>query len=315
MSALAGIVLPVFLVIAMGWLAVMSGRFSTRAAEAVMKFAQGFAIPALLFRTVAHIDPARVFDWRLLASYYIGSLTIFLVGMLGAMWLFRRPADNAVAVGFAAMFPNSVLLGLPIMERAYGADALAPVFSIIAIHAPFCYFVGSVAMALARQRTGDGLLGSVIGLFNTLAHNPLLVALFLGFLFNFSGLTLPRVIDDALALLVRGALPAALFALGGILVAYRPEGDFKLIGWVVLLSLFGHPLIAWLMAHEVFALPFPLPQAAVVTAAMAPGVNTYLFASMNGTGQRVAASAVLVGTLASIITASFWLHLLGGSGG
>ncbi len=312
MTTLAGIVLPVFLVIAMGWLAVVSRRFPAGAAEAVMKFAQGFAIPALLFRTVAQIDPGKVLDWRLLVSYYTGSLTVFLVGMAGAMLLFRRPADNAVAVGFAAMFPNSVLLGLPIMERAYGEDALAPIFAIIAFHAPFCYLVGSVAMAFARRSRGGGIWRSLRTLASTLAHNPLLVALFLGFLFNLSGLALPKVIDDALLLLVRGALPAALFALGGILVAYRPEGDLRLIAWVVVLSLFLHPTIAWAMGRWAFALPFPMSEAAVVTAAMAPGVNAYLFASMNGTGQRVAASAVLVGTLLSILTASFWLHLLAG---
>ncbi len=312
MSQLAGIVLPVFLVIAMGWLAVVSRRFPVGAAEAVMQFAQGFAIPALLFRTVARIDPGRVLDWRLLVSYYTGSLTVFLVGLAGAMLLFRRPADNAVAVGFAAMFPNSVLLGLPIMERAYGEDSLAPIFAIIAFHAPFCYLVGSVAMAFARRGRGFGIWRTSLALVSTLARNPLLIALFLGFLFNLSGLTLPGVIDDALVLLVRGALPAALFALGGILVAYRPEGDLRLIGWVVLLSLLLHPAIVWAMGREILALPFPAGEAAVTTAAMAPGINAYLFASMHGTGKRVAASAVLTGTLLSILTASLWLHLLGG---
>jgi len=43
---------------------------------------------------------------------------------------------------------------------------------------------------------------------------------------------------------------------------------------------------------------------------MAPGVNAYLFASIYGTAKRVAASAVLIGTAASIGTATLWLALL-----
>ena len=35
--------------------------------------------------------------------------------------------------------------------------------------------------------------------------------------------------NDALSLIVRAALPAALFALGGVLIQYRPEGDSKTI--------------------------------------------------------------------------------------
>jgi malonate transporter and related proteins len=47
-----------------------------------------------------------------------------------------------------------------------------------------------------------------------------------------------------------------------------------------------------------------------VTSAMAPGVNAFLFANMYGQARRVAASAVLLGTAVSIVTASFWLVLL-----
>jgi predicted permease len=47
---------------------------------------------------------------------------------------------------------------------------------------------------------------------------------------------------------------------------------------------------------------------------MAPGVNTYIFASMYARGQAVAASAVLIGTLLSVGTVSIWLAALGGIG-
>jgi malonate transporter len=48
-----------------------------------------------------------------------------------------------VAIGFVPLFANSVLLGLPITERAYGADALAGNFAIISIHAAYCYLSAS----------------------------------------------------------------------------------------------------------------------------------------------------------------------------
>ncbi|MCK4713643.1 MAG: AEC family transporter, partial [Marinosulfonomonas sp.] len=58
-----------------------------------------------------------------------------------------------------------------------------------------------------------------------------------------------------------------------------------------------------------------LPQgafrSAVLTSAMAPGINAYIFANMYGVARRVAASAVLLGTAATIFTAWIWLGLLG----
>ncbi len=43
---------------------------------------------------------------------------------------------------------------------------------------------------------------------------------------------------------------------------------------------------------------------------MAPGVNAYIFANMYGVAKRVAASAVLVATAASLATTWVWLNVL-----
>ena len=103
------------------------------------------------------------------------------------------------------------------------------------------------------------------------------------------------------------ALPAALFALGGILVRYRPEGDIKVIAMVCVLSLLVHPSVTWLLADRTFRLDRDLIRSSVITAAMAPGINAYIFANMYERAKRVAASSVLVGTALSIITVSAWL--------
>ena len=51
-------------------------------------------------------------------------------------------------------------------------------------------------------------------------------------------------------------------------------------------------------------------RSAVMTAAMAPGVNAYIFANMYGKARRVAASAVLIGTALSVFTAWLWIAIL-----
>jgi predicted permease len=43
---------------------------------------------------------------------------------------------------------------------------------------------------------------------------------------------------------------------------------------------------------------------------MAPGVNAYVFANMYGVARRVAASAVLIATGLTVLTAWFWISVL-----
>ena len=303
-------VLPVFLVIGFGYGAVRLKLFPDDMIDALTYFTQRFAIPVLLFAGIARLDLGVVFDWRLLLSFYSGAALCFVLGILGARLLFKRRPGEAVAVGFGALFSNSVLLGLPIMERAYGGEALAANFAIIAIHAPFCYLLGITAMEFARA-DGRSVPDTARAVAQAMFRNALMIGLALGFAVNLSGLPLPEWAWAAVDMVVRAALPVALFGLGGILSRYAIRKELAEVGMVSTLSLLLHPFIAYVLTAHVFDLPIELVRGTVVTAAMAPGINSYVFANMYGRAEGLAASVVLLATALSVITISGWLWLLG----
>lgn len=305
MQALSDVILPVFLLIGAGYLAVWRGFFSDSGVDGLMKFTQNFAIPCLLFQGIATLDLSAGFNLPLLASFYGGAFACFGLGIAGARLLFGRPWTDSVAIGFCALFSNSVLLGLPITERAFGPDALEGNFSIIALHAPVMYLLGVTTMELVRG-AGQGLGRSARAVARSMFHNALIVGIGLGLVVNLTNFPVPIVVDDAISLLARAALPAALFGLGGDLVRYRPEGDMKVILMVAFLSLVVHPLLSSGLAHAV-DLDRDAMRSVVLTAAMAPGINTYIFANMYGAARRVAASGVLISTAVSVLTVWVWL--------
>ena len=308
MSALLDVTLPVFLVIGFGYLAVFTKLFSAQGVQFLMHFAQSFAIPCLLFKAIWLLDLTTAFDARLLGSYYTGSLISFTVGLLGARILFKRGWPDAVVIGFCCLFANSVLLGLPITERAFGEEALAPNYAIVSLHAPFAYILGTTAMEIARAK-GVGVK-ALAGTAYQIAVNPLMAGIGLGFVANLVNLKLPDFAVQGLDLMIVAALPVALFGLGGVLAAYRPEGDLKVVLFICGVSLALHPLIVLGMSDYVTDLSDGQRRSAILTAAMAPGVNGYIFASLYGVALRVSASAVLVGTACSIVSVSLWLQIL-----
>jgi malonate transporter and related proteins len=303
------IVVPVFLVVGAGYLAVWARLFADSAVDGLMVFTQKFAIPCLLFSAIATLDLGADFDLSLLVSYYTGSTISFFAGMLGARLIFGRPMIDSVVIGFCGLMANSVLLGLAIGESAYGIDSLGPNYAIIALHAPFCYLLGIITMEIVRAEAGGPRLATRVlkGIFS----NALMIGIGLGFVVNLSGLPIPGVVDDALALMIRAALPAALFGLGGVLYRYKPEGDAGVIAMICAISLVLHPAIAWTMGSTVGNLSQGQLRAAVITAAMAPGVNTYIFADMYGAARRVVASSILIGTALTVLAASAWIWVLG----
>lgn len=309
MDALIGVILPVFLVIGTGYALTRSGFFSEALIDGLMRFSQGFAIPCLLFLAIANLDLKAGFNPALLISFYSGAILGFTSGVVGARLLFGRDWEDSIAIGFLCLFSNSVLLGLPITERAYGAAALSGNFAIVALHAPTCYGIGVTAMEIIRNR-GESPLRMARAVAVAMFRNALILAIVLGFAVNLLQITLPVAVEDALNMVARGALPCALVALGGVLVQYRPDGDLRTILYVCAVSLVLHPLITLSLGKTLALSPDHL-RSAVLTGAMAPGVNGYIFASLYGRAQRVAASSVLVATAASVVTIWVWLAILG----
>lgn len=308
MQALIDVILPVFLVIAAGYILTRQSYFPTGAVDGLMKYAQGVAVPCLLFLAIANLDLNSAVNPGLLASFYAGATSGFVLGVLGARYLIGRDWEDCVVIGFCCLFSNSVLLGLPITERAYGDATIAGTYAIVAFHAPFCYGLGIATMEIVKHR-GEPPIAALRSIAKAMFQNALVIAILLGFAVNLSGFPLPLVVSDGLGLIARSALPAALFALGGVLVQYRPEGDMKAIAMVCGIALIMHPAIAW-MVGTALSVPQDLFRAAVLTGSMAPGFNAYIFANMYGRAKRVAASSVLIATATSILTIWLWLLAL-----
>lgn len=308
MQALFDVILPVFVVIAAGYGVAALKIASDRTIDETLNFTQRFAIPVMLFLAISDLDIQTNFSFSLLISYYSGALTCFVIATLGAHFIFKRAIEDSIAIGFCALFSNTLMLGLPITERAYGTDALASNFVIISFHSAFCYLVGITAMETVRNRGGTPL-EALTKIAKAMFSNALVIGIALGFAVNLSGFTLPYVVREGLSMVGGSAIPIALVALGAVIYRYKPEGQIGPVVMVMILSLFVHPIVTYSLGSEL-SLSDAQIRSAVITAAVAPGINGYVFANMYNRAKRVAATTILASTLLSIPTVWVWLHIL-----
>lgn len=308
MQTLISVILPVFLILGFGYTAAWRGVFSQENVDGLMRYATNFAVPVLLFRAISTLDLAAEYNLPMMGSYYGAALISFAVGMLGARYIFGRNWEDATAIGFICLFSNSLMLGLPITERAYGTDALAGNYAIMSIHAAFCYGVGITTMEIIRARHTRKLL-IIPTVLKAMFSNALVIGIGMGFLVNLASIPVPEPVSATVNLLASSALPTALFGVGGILFRYRPEGDMRTILFCCTISLGLHPALTYVLGSAT-GVSLDNFRSSVVTAAMPPGINVYLFAVMYGRATRVAASTVLIATAASVISVWFWLEVL-----
>jgi malonate transporter and related proteins len=318
MQIILAITVPIFGLIAAGYAARAAGLLDDAVGEALARFVFSVAVPVLLFRTLSSAQFGETNPLLLWTAYFGGVCVAWPLGTLLAR-LAGHDRRTGVVAGVAAGFSNTVFIALPAIERAYGPAGLAPLLVILSVHLPVMTAAGTLLLEGAsaadhRAQTGAPAprrpVGQILaGLARAFLKNAIIVGILAGGAWRLSGLTIPPLVDEVLADLAGTAGPVALFALGMSLKRFGLRGNLRLASALAGLSLVVMPAVVWLIAAPLLS---PLWfKVAVLTAAAPSGVNAYLFAANVGAGEKLAASATLLGTLLSVVSLSAWLVILG----
>lgn len=302
-------ILPVFLILGTGYLLARTGYLPDAIADALNAYALKLGVPVLLFMAMFGLDFGVAFDAGMLASFYAGAFSCFATGIvLSRLFWGRRPGES-VAVGFSAVFSNTVLIGIPISQLAFGPPVQAPVFGIIAFHSSLLYTVGMITMEFAR-RDGRKFGETVVSALRSVIANPLMVGILLGIAANLAGLWIPDPAIKALDLIRTTAIPVSLIGIGIALTRYAISEELSETAMVSLLALVVHPAITFTLGYYVLGLEGIYLQAAVVLAAMPPGMNVYIFATMYDRAVSLSASVLVIANAIAVLTIPAWILII-----
>lgn len=310
MFDILNVILPIFALLALGYGAVRLRLFPKEGVRGLIVFVNNFAAPCLLFRAMLTTDFSTTFNWGVIVPFYVGGVAVFVIGIVLSAKFFRDKPGEAVASGFSAMFTNTVLVGIPVVQRAYGDEALATAFSIIAFHAPVLITAGMLTMELLR-RDGAPLLKTLGVALMRIVANPLLWGIALGAAANLMHVKLIEPAEAFFTMMAAAVTPAALFGLGGALNDYKLSDSWGQSLTLSLLKLIVQPAIAWVIMVPILHIDHDLARYGVLLAAMPAGINVYVFATYYNRSVHIAANTILISTVLSVLTVSGWLYLLG----
>jgi len=309
----------IFAVVAIGWGAAKSGRLGSGDPARVLAGAAFYVfVPALLFRTSARIEFERL-DVRILLAFFAPT-----VAVLGAVYLFlrlrpaggREPAAPSVRA-ITASFGNAVQVGIPLAAALYGEAGLALHITLVSLHALILLTVLTALVELdlarAERRTAAGgprLLRTLATTVRNTVIHPVILPVLAGLAWNASGLALPAFVDEILLTLGQAVVPLCLVLIGVSLAHYGVKGAVRGAAGLTLVKLVLQPLAV--LAFARFALGLTgVPLAIVVMMAALPvGSNALIFAQRYRALEGETSTAIVVSTLAFVVTAPLWLALL-----
>jgi malonate transporter and related proteins len=310
MSSILLTVLPVFGLIAIGYIAARTGFIGPEASRGLSEFVFNMALPAMLFRTMVTLEPQSAELAPLWIAYFSAIAVIWIVAAFVSRLTPSLGGDGGSSAGMASSFGNIVMLGFPLTLAHFGERGALPVSLIISIHAPILWLVAVLHLESARRRAAPSpvLLARLLAL--ELARNPIVLALVLGTLWRMTGFGLSGIIDRTLDLLGDAGIPTALVALGLSLAGYSLRGQWSGIALIIALKMIALPAVVWLFTAKLVQVPHLWVQVSVLIAAMPTGANAYLFAQRYTTTTPAVSGAIAIGPALAAVTTTILLYMM-----
>ena len=289
------IVLPLFLLMALGYVIKLTGMMNETSVKQVNKVIFKIFLPLLVFCNIYNTEITESFNSQLLLYAVSGVLIQFVLSLCLAVLLEKDNSRRGVML--QGMFrSNFVLFGIPISTALFGDTAAGLASILIAVIIPLYNVLAVISLELfngKRPNIGKILFGIVT--------NPLIIGSVLGILFVVFQIPIPTPIYDTMEDLSSISTPLAFVILGasfsfGDVGRYVKELVITLSAKLVVFParFLG---IALLLGFR------DAPLAVLLTVFGAPiAVSSFTMAQQMGGDDKLAGQLVVFGSILSIGT-------------
>ncbi|MEN9426723.1 MAG: hypothetical protein RLZZ220_1072 [Pseudomonadota bacterium] len=299
---------PLFALVFVGYGLMRFSGWPTAMSDNLSRFVFSVAMPAMLFRMMSDLSRLPPVDARLLAAFFGSCLIVFVLGRLLAWKFFGLDGAGQSLFGLGGVFSNNVLLGIPLAKVALGEAALPSVALVLVFNSLTLWTLVTVSVEWARHGsfTAHGFVKTLKAVLTT----PIVASILSGTLFGLSGLPVPELIDQPLAMVGTAAAPLAMIVLGMGLAEYGIREGWQISTAITAVKLLVQPLVVWLLAR-LLGLPPLETQVVVLLASLAVGANVYLMARHFKVLEGPVAGSLILSTMLSALTTPLIVSLLG----
>jgi malonate transporter and related proteins len=295
MSEVITSVLPIFLLIVLGWIFKRSPLLDDYGWTALERVTYYVLFPCLLATTLAEADFSEL-AMQGVAGAIIGALVLVTILLLAT-----RPFFSSDGPTFTSIYQGSVrmntYIGLSIANAFYSTQGLAASALAIAIIVPLV----NTTCVLMLAWFGSAPKRGWRGVFDAFLKNPLIIGAFVGIGLNLVGLGVPPPLGSMAEILADAALPLGLLAVGAALQL----NAVKEAGTIVLATAGIKLLVLPLLTYEllqIFGVDGVEGSIAILFNALPTATSSYILASQYGGNARLMAAITSVETLLSMIT-------------
>ncbi len=301
-------VLPLFLVILLGYAAIRSGYVRADQIGPIAGFVVRIALPALIFNAVTSVSPGDALNWPFIAGYAGASLLTLALGLAAGMLLFGLRVGPSAMMGLGMAGSNSGFMGYPLALSVMGVAAAPMLAQCMLIENLLIIPLAMTIAEVAGGRAGGSAMRRVLV---STVNNPVLPAVLVALAISALRIPVPAPVEQAIDMLSAVAAPVALFVVGGTIATTPFRGMLGQVSAVALGKLVVHPVLV-LGALSLAPGVDRLTMAGGLLFAAVPMMTIYPILGQRAGIGMMAASALVGATVASFATLLVAVHLATG---
>jgi malonate transporter len=301
------ILAPMVIIIAIGYLTVLKGFFSTSFVSDAGKFVLFFSLPAVIFNGVVKLDIQNALNMHYMIIYALSALSSMLLAIVVSHQFLKLNWKECFINGLGSGVANSAFIGLPIVMFTFDGRLTEAFIMCVLIENTVLIPVSLILLELSSGR-GVGLREQIKQISRRLLKNPIIIAILGALFFNLISIELPQVAEDTLGIISKTSVALALFVIGGMLAQSFIISNvsrtllvagIKLIISPCLVLLF---VLIWPISHDL--------KYALIIFCATPMLSIYpILGSLYGQ-QLFCASTLVVTTVLSGVTLSVIIYLM-----
>ena len=293
---------PVFIIVFVGLYLKRKGHIDGAFVAKASALVFNICLPILIFLSMIdndlHLSDQLPLVWFCIAAAIV---TFIIFWWLSALWV--PHADRGVAVQ-GAFRSNLGIVGIALCAKAFGDDGLAIGAVILAVVTPVFNVLSVYALNRSLHQGKAVPWGKT---FKDIARNPLIIAIFLGFLSAWLDFKLPKVMYDAGQYLARMTLPLALIAIGGSLSLRELKHTSALSAQAVFAKLVIVPVVVGIAAYLLGFSGVEMGCIILMFASPTAAASFVMVRAMGG-NHVLASNIIAMSTLLSALSVSLLLY-------
>lgn len=308
MLQILSITAPIFILIGLGFSAVMSKLVTREQIRGMGSFVITLALPALIIKGMADSPIDDIVNPGFLLAYSAGSLASFSLGFFILRKQRKQSLGNSAIASLGMSASNTGFIGYPIAAMVVGPSAALGVAMAIMVETVIMIPLAQTLADAGHSQT-SAKLKTLLQTAKRLARSPLIIAIATGLTLSLLELQLPAVAMKVIDMLAVASAPVALFVIGGTLYGLKARGLMADVAMIAAGKLIIHPTaiaLAFLLAPSLD----PNLKTAGILFASAPMLSIYPILGQRYGQEERCAAALLVSTVFSFITISLVIALV-----